>query len=113
MQITDPRHVAALTALAEAGIPVDIQELLVQTGALAKALAAGGAVLPLGRFSLGDLVGKHSGSWWEGRVCGFYGTSQTPVGYCVQLDVVPNGPVQIYPEAALATLKTSDNEKGN
>lgn len=41
MQATDPRHVAALTALAEAGIPVDVQELLVHTGALAKALAAG------------------------------------------------------------------------
>lgn len=40
MQATDPRHVAALTALAEAGIPVDVQELLVQTGALAKALDA-------------------------------------------------------------------------
>lgn len=41
MQVTDPRHVAALIALAEAGIPVDVQELLVQTGALAKALVAG------------------------------------------------------------------------
>lgn len=40
MQLTDPRHVAALMALAEADIPVDVQELLVQTGALAKALDA-------------------------------------------------------------------------
>lgn len=51
-------------------------------------------------FSCGDLVGKKSGSWWEGRVVGTYSTKQTPRGYCVQLDK-PNGPVQIYPEHAL------------
>lgn len=110
MQVTDPRHVAALVALAEAGIPVDIQELLVQTGALAKALVAGGPAFPPGRFGFGALVGKHSGSWWEGRVVGFYSTAQTPVGYNVQLDMVPNGPVQIYPEAALSAIKPSDVE---
>ncbi|WP_430439041.1 hypothetical protein [Shinella sp.] len=53
------------------------------------------------KFAIGDRVRKHSGSWWEGRVVGFYSTEQTPSGYCVQLDMVPNGPVQIYPEAAL------------
>lgn len=52
------------------------------------------------KFQPGDRVRKHSGSWWEGRVVGYYSTKQTPRGYCVQLDV-PNGPVQIYPEAAL------------
>lgn len=55
----------------------------------------------LRKFAIGDRVRKHSGSWWEGRVVGFYGTSQTATGYNVQLDMVPNGPVQIYPEAAL------------
>lgn len=59
------------------------------------------------RFELGDRVRKHSGSWWEGRIVGFYSTSQTPIGYCVQLDMVENGPVQIYPENALAATRSA------
>lgn len=51
-------------------------------------------------FAIGDLVRKKSGSWWEGRVVGFYSTEQTPDGVCVQLDK-PMGPVQIYPSSAL------------
>ena len=51
-------------------------------------------------FSLNAMVRKKSGSWWEGRVVGFYGTEQTPDGVCVQLDK-PMGPVQIYPASAL------------
>lgn len=51
-------------------------------------------------FNRGDFVRKKSGSWWEGRVVGFYSTEQTPDGVCVQLDK-PNGPVQIYPAEAL------------
>lgn len=53
------------------------------------------------KFKQGDRVRKHSGAWWEGRVVGYYSTAQTPIGYCVQLDLVENGPVQIYPENAL------------
>ena len=53
------------------------------------------------KFAKGDRVRKHSGTWWEGRVVGFYSTADNPLGYNVQLDMVPNGPVQIYPEAAL------------
>lgn len=53
------------------------------------------------KFKQGDRVRKHSGAWWEGRVVGYYSTAQTPIGYCVQLDLVENGPVQIYPESAL------------
>jgi hypothetical protein len=49
-------------------------------------------------------VRKKSGSWWEGRVVGAYSTKQTPVGYCVQLDTVENGPVQIYPASALEVV---------
>lgn len=55
-------------------------------------------------FKLGQRVRKHSGSWWEGRVVGFYSTEQTPRGYCVQLEQ-PNGPVQIYPEKALELME--------
>lgn len=51
-------------------------------------------------FQIGDFVRKRSGSWWEGRVVGFYSTDQTPDGVCVQLDK-PMGPVQIYPVSAL------------
>jgi R67 dihydrofolate reductase len=55
-----------------------------------------------GKFQFGDRVNKPKGSWWFGRVVGFYSTTQTPRGYCVQL-ITPddNGPVQIYPESAL------------
>lgn len=60
---------------------------------------------------LGLLVRKKSGSWWEGRVVGFYSTEQTPIGYAVQLDK-PNGPVQIYPEGALEAI-TKDHGNGN
>lgn len=62
-------------------------------------------------FQLGDMVRKRSGSWWEGRVVGFYSTEQTLDGVCVQMDK-PMGPVQIYPAstlAALATTEGSDN----
>lgn len=53
------------------------------------------------RFTLGSRVKKRTGSWWEGKVVGFYSTEQTPIGYCVQLDCVELAPVQIFPEAAL------------
>lgn len=53
------------------------------------------------KFKEGDIVRKKSGSWWEGRVVGFYSTEQTARGYCVQLNRVSFGPVQIYPESAL------------
>lgn len=58
-------------------------------------------------FALGDYVCKKSGSWWAGRVAGFYTTEQTPRGYAVQLDK-PFGPVQIYPESALERLIPSE-----
>lgn len=55
-------------------------------------------------FRLGQMVSKKSGSWWEGRVVGFYSTEQTPDGVCVQLDL-PMGPVQIYPASALELVE--------
>lgn len=57
----------------------------------------------MSKFSLGDRVRKHSGSWWEGRIVGTYSTLQTPEGYCVQFER-ENGPVQIYPAAALERI---------
>lgn len=58
-------------------------------------------------FNLGDRVRKKSGSWWEGRVVGFYSTEQTPDGVCVQMNK-PNGPVQIYPAVALELIPVED-----
>jgi len=55
-------------------------------------------------YPIQKTVRKKSGSWWEGRVVGFYATEQTPKGVCVQLDR-PNGPVQIYPASALELVE--------
>lgn len=63
-----------------------------------------GTVLGVGEwdYALGDRVFKPKGSWWEGKIVGFYSTMQTPRGYAVQLQTSgDNGPVQIYPESAL------------
>jgi hypothetical protein len=51
-------------------------------------------------FKRGDRVTKIKGSSWTGLVVGFYSTSLTPVGYCVESENEP-GSVQIYPESAL------------
>lgn len=52
------------------------------------------------KFSLGDRVMKMRGSEWVGVVVGFYLTSLTPEGYCVESEA-HSGSVQIYPAAAL------------
>ena len=52
------------------------------------------------KFTLGDRVTKTKGSSWTGKVVGFYSTTLTPTGYCVESENEP-GSVQIYPEAAL------------
>lgn len=55
----------------------------------------------MARLHLGAYVRKHSGAFWEGAVVGHYSTAQTPEGIAVQLFGWPDGPVQIYPAAAL------------
>lgn len=52
------------------------------------------------KFRLGDRVRKIKGSSWQGKVVGFYRTSLTPEGYCVESEREP-GSVQIYPLSAL------------
>lgn len=52
------------------------------------------------KFKLKDRVRKTRGSSWQGRVVGFYSTSLTKNGYCVESEREP-GSVQIYPESAL------------
>ena len=58
------------------------------------------------KFQLGDRVQKDRGSSWHGQVVGWYCTSFTPEGYCVESDREP-GAVQIYPAAALRLIRTA------
>jgi hypothetical protein len=51
-------------------------------------------------FKIGDAVKKRSGGEWAGKVVGYYCTTLTPVGYCVE-SKYHAGSVQIYPEKAL------------
>lgn len=55
----------------------------------------------IGLFKRGDLVKKKGAKGqWHGRVCGFYETEITPVGYAVE-SLLEAGSVQIYPESEL------------
>jgi dihydrofolate reductase (trimethoprim resistance protein) len=51
------------------------------------------------------MVRKKSGGEWHGTVVGFYATSLTPIGYCVE-SAYEKGSVQIYPEKALEPWDT-------
>lgn len=59
---------------------------------------------PQGKFRMGDLVKKSTGSEWVGRVVGWYSTGQTPEGYAVESEVHA-GSVQIYPAKALEAVE--------
>jgi len=61
------------------------------------------------KFQLGDAVEKTKGSSWHGQVVGWYSTSLTSEGYCVESDREP-GSVQIYPAAALRRAYEPDLE---
>jgi len=58
---------------------------------------------PQGKFRMGDLVKKSTGSEWVGHVCGWYSTEQTPEGYAVESSAHRNS-VQIYPAKALEAV---------
>jgi len=76
--------------------------------AAAKELADNTALIaqtaPQGKFRMGDLVRKTSGSEWQGRICGTYSTSLTPEGYAVESEAHA-GSVQIYPAKALEAVE--------
>ena len=55
------------------------------------------------KFRLGDRVYKSRGSLWRGNVVGWYTTTLTPEGYCVESEHEV-GSVQIYPASALAFM---------
>ena len=59
---------------------------------------------PVGKFRVGDVVKKVSGSEWEGVIVGTYSTELTPEGYCVE-SMMHKGSVQIYPAKALEYLR--------
>lgn len=59
---------------------------------------------PQGKFRMGDLVRKTSGSEWQGRICGTYSTALTPEGYAVESEAHA-GSVQIYPAKALEAVR--------
>jgi len=59
---------------------------------------------PQGKFRMGDLVRKTSGSEWQGRICGTYSTPLTPEGYAVESEAHA-GSVQIYPAKALEAVE--------
>ena len=58
---------------------------------------------PLGAWVIGTRLRKKSGSSWQGRVVGYYSTSLTRVGYCIESEREP-GSVQIYPASALEVV---------
>lgn len=63
---------------------------------------------PTGNPKIGDRVTKIKGSSWTGRIVGYYSTSLTPVGYCVESENEP-GSVQIYPASALRHAVTASH----
>jgi dihydrofolate reductase (trimethoprim resistance protein) len=60
------------------------------------------------KFALGDAVEKTKGSSWHGQVVGWYSTSLTSEGYCVESFREP-GSVQIYPAAALRLIRLAED----
>lgn len=62
-----------------------------------------------GKFRMGDLVKKSTGSEWEGRVVGWYSTEQTKEGYAVESEA-HKGSVQIYPAKALELVPMAAKE---
>lgn len=61
---------------------------------------------PLGCWLMGTRLRKKSGSSWQGRVVGYYSTTLTDIGYCIESEREP-GSVQLYPAKALE-LVTGD-----
>ena len=59
------------------------------------------------QYDIGDLLRKHKGSEWYGKVVGFYSTDLTPEGYAIESGAHP-GSVQIYPVQALRPFVYED-----
>jgi len=79
------------------------QHLRIEKQLLA-ALTRPAQTAPQGKFRMGDLVKKSSGSEWVGHICGTYSTELTPEGYAVE-SAAHKGSVQIYPAKALEAVE--------
>jgi hypothetical protein len=44
---------------------------------------------PFGCHPVGTRMRKRSGSSWQGKVVGYYSTTLTPVGYCIESEREP------------------------
>jgi dihydrofolate reductase (trimethoprim resistance protein) len=64
---------------------------------------------PFGCHPVGTRMRKRSGSSWQGKVVGYYSTTLTPVGYCIESEREP-GSVQIYPSQALELVEDGEVE---
>ena len=64
---------------------------------------------PQGKFRMGDLVKKSTGSEWIGRVVGWYSTEQTKEGYAVESGAHGNS-LQLYPAKALELVPMAAKE---
>lgn len=71
---------------------------------IAELLTRPAQTAPQGKFRMGDLVKKSTGSEWVGHVCGTYSTALTPEGYAVESEAHA-GSVQIYPVTALEAVE--------
>lgn len=81
----------------------EVKEALRRTHEATREAKAASAPSPNAKFAIGQRVRKLKGSSWQGRVCGYYRTPLTPIGYAVESEREP-GSVQIYPEAALEAV---------
>lgn len=69
-------------------------------------------IRPFGfKYDRGTMLTKKSGASWTGRVVGFYSTTLTPEGYCVE-SIHEKGSVQLYPEQALIPCVTERERDG-
>ena len=84
---------ASTPALAEA-----LAERDARIAQLESALA--GFRLPGALYTIGQRLTKRSGASWTGLVVGFYSTTFTPIGYCIESETETSS-VQLYPEKAL------------
>lgn len=97
-----------IDAMTADGQPVSsgIEECTYLADAIWNALRAApiAQTAPQGKFRMGDLVKKSTGSEWVGRVVGWYSTEQTQEGYAVESEAHA-GSVQIYPAKALEAVE--------
>ena len=61
-------------------------------------------------WEFGQRVTKRTGSSWTGQICGWYTTTRTEIGFCVESENEP-GSVHLYPMKALMLLQPPVQDK--